>query len=86
MSNDDFERLEKKVDDLTSAINRLVLFEERQSIQSVAIAALNTHQAASDARSLAIERKLDSWINRGVGVWGVVAVALTLLKLYPGHA
>ena len=34
MTDDDFRRLESKVDKLTDAVGKLILFEERQATQS----------------------------------------------------
>ncbi len=73
--NADIARIENKVDDLTGAVTRLVLFEERQALQSVAIKEL-------DARTLATDKKLDSWINRGIGVWFVVTILATIAAGY----
>lgn len=69
-------RLEQKVDGLTDAINKLVLFEERQFVQGQALIALTERVTDS-------EKKLDMWINRGIGVWAVVASAASLYKLIP---
>lgn len=69
-------RLEQKVDGLTDAINKLVLFEERQFVQGQALLSLTERVTDS-------EKKLDMWINRGIGVWAVVASAASLYKLIP---
>ena len=69
----DISRLEGKVDTLTVAINKLVLVEERQSVQSLAISSLTT-------RVTILEQKLDMWINRGVGVWALAATLFTVYK------
>lgn len=70
---DDIRRLEDKLDILTDAITKLVLFEERQSIQALAIAKLTDTVTA-------VERKLDMWVNRGMGVWAVAAVMFAVFK------
>lgn len=72
MNEPNLSRLETKVDDLSKAIGALILFEERQAVQAVALAALSM-------RVTAHEKKLDMWINRGVGVW---ALALTLFTIF----
>lgn len=66
-------RLESKVDTLTEAVTKLVIFEERQAVQAVAITDLIS-------RTTAAERKLDMWINRGIGVWGLAASAFAIYK------
>jgi hypothetical protein len=71
----DLSRLEVKVDILTVAINKLVLVEERQSVQALSITSLT-------ARITILEQKLDMWINRGVGVWALAATLFTLYKAF----
>ena len=73
--HDPLHRLESKVDDLTDAVTKLVLFEERQSVQAIAITTLTARVDTS-------ERKLDMWINRGVGVWAFAIAAFTLFKTF----
>ena len=75
MNSFDLNRLEDKVDILTDDVRKLVLFEERQAVQALAIVSLTT-------RLTSTEQRLDMWINRGVGVWAVVAVAMTLVKIF----
>ena len=77
-ATDPFHRLERKVDDLTDAVTKLVLFEERQSVQAVSISHLTNRVEST-------EQKLAMWINRGVGVWAVVFVILTILKVFNPH-
>lgn len=69
-------RLEQKVDGLTDAINKLVLFEERQFVQGQSLISLTERVTES-------EKKLDMWINRGIGVWALFATAASLYKLIP---
>ena len=73
--NDPFHRLESKVDELTDAVTKLVLFEERQSVQAAAITSLTTRVEST-------ERKLDMWVNRGIGVWAFAVSAFTLFKSF----
>ncbi len=94
----DLFRLESKVDALTGAINRLVLFEERQAVQALAIIenskmtkevseklAFRIEQVDSkvSTRVELLEIKLAMWINRGIGVW---ALAVTLFTVYKAVA
>lgn len=74
--HDPFHRLERKVDDLTDAVTKLVLFEERQTVQSLAITSLSS-------RVTSTEQKLDMWVNRGIGVW---AFAVTIFTVYKAFA
>ena len=83
-------RLEEKVDSLVVAVNRLILFEERQANQAIAI--LENQKAIKEVSLMLSARidkvevrvgetevKLAMWINRGIGVW---AFALTLFTVY----
>lgn len=71
----EIKRLEDKVDVLTVAVTRLVLFEERQSVQAIALASLAV-------RATTTEQKLDMWVNRGIGVWAFVVAAGTAYKSF----
>lgn len=77
---DDFRRLESKVDKLADAIQRLILIEERQSSQGERIGKLEAQSAVLDAYLHKVDRKLDMWINRGVGVWGVAVTIFALMQ------
>lgn len=77
MNPSDITRIEVKVDSLTESVNKLILFEERQAVQALAISALAL-------RTTAVEQKLDMWINRGVGVWAVVVTLFAIYKTL-GH-
>jgi hypothetical protein len=81
MTNDqDFQRLEAKVDKLTDAVMRLVLIEERQTTQGERIGACETKLAVNEAAITKTDRKVDQWINRGVGVWLAAMVLFTLAQ------
>jgi len=69
---DDFARLEAKVDQLTQAVERLILIEERQTAQGQRLGALEQRVAALEGATQATDRKLERWINRA---WGAYAVA-----------
>ena len=78
MSGFDFERLEAKVDKLTDAVQRLILIEERQSSQGERIGKAEGLIAVHGAAIAKTDRKVDQWVNRGIGVW-VAASAVFLL-------
>ena len=99
MLNEIFTRLEGKVDDLTEAVLRLVVVEERQTAQGARIggleqvvAALNSKMEQSSVSQTsainALDMKVERWINRGIGVWGVVAVlfAVTNSQVFSAFA
>ena len=76
----DFARLEKKVDKLTDALNKLVIFEERQMNQGVRIGDLEKELAISQASLAALERKVDQWVNRGMGIWAFAVAVWTIVE------
>lgn len=79
-SDPDFLRLEAKVDKLTDAVMRLVLIEERQTTQGERIGACETKLAVNEAAITKTDRKVDQWVNRGVGVWLAAVVLFTLAQ------
>ncbi len=78
ITSDDFNRLENKVDKMADAINRLVIIEERQSTQGQRIGAVESKMAAVEMAVITNDRKVDQWINRGIGVWIAVAMSLSI--------
>jgi len=80
MTDDDFKRLESKVDKLTDAVTRLILIEERQSSQGERIGKLETSHASLSTAHAKTERTLHMWVNRGIGVWVAVGLAFTIVQ------
>ncbi len=80
VSRDDFGRLEAKVDKLTDAVQRLILIEERQSSQGERIGKCESSIAVHDQAIYKTDKKIDQWINRGVGVWAAAIVLFTLVQ------
>ena len=80
MTDDDFKRLENKVDKLTDAVGKLILFEERQATQGERIGSMEAKISVHDAALNRVDRKVDQWVNRGFGVWGAAAVVFALVK------
>ena len=78
--NDAFVRLERKVDRLTDAVMRLVLIEERQSTQGERIGALEQRAAMIETSAQKTDRKVDQWINRGIGVWALAMVLFAIVQ------
>lgn len=74
----EFNRLEAKVDSLLEAVTKLVLFEERQSVQAVAIMGISVKLEK-------VEKDLDKWIQRGIGAWALVITLWTVLQSYRGY-
>jgi uncharacterized coiled-coil protein SlyX len=77
----DFKRLESKVDKLTDAVMRLVLIEERQTTQGERIGACEAKIVATETTVHRVDRKVDQWINRGIGVWAVAVVLFAVMQL-----
>ena len=82
MTDDDFRRLESKVDKLTDAVGKLILIEERQANQGARIGAIEAQLSVQDAMLQRVDRKVDQWINRGVGIWAAVAVVFSLVQFW----
>lgn len=81
---EDFRRLEAKVDKLTDAIQRLIIIEERQSTMGERIGVLESKTAVQDSTIHRIDRKVDQWINRGIGVWALAAALITFVEFGQG--
>lgn len=79
---EDFKRLETKVDRLTEAISKLVLIEERQLTQGQRIGTVEQRCTAIEVTQLAADRKLDQWINRGIGVWALAVTIFAIFKAF----
>lgn len=80
MTDDDFKRLENKVDKLTDAVGKLILFEERQANQGERIGSVEGRCSVNETAISRTDRKVDQWVNRGVGVWAAAAVVFALVK------
>lgn len=75
MTEQDFLRLESKVDRLTDAITQLVRVEERQITHASRLDTLEGDLKTTKEAIAAVDRKVDSWVNRGVGMWTVAMIA-----------
>lgn len=80
MTDDDFRRLESKVDKLTDAVGKLILFEERQATQGERIGSVEIKLGMHDVSLQRVDRKIDQWVNRGIGVWAAAAILFALVK------
>lgn len=81
MTDDDFKRLEAKVDKLTDAVSKLILFEERQATQGERIGAVEAKVAIHETSILRTDRKVDQWVNRGIGIWLAATAVFTVIQL-----
>jgi len=82
MTDDDFKRLENKVDKLTDAVGKLILFEERQATQGQRLGNVETKIGIQDASLQRVDRKIDQWVNRGIGIWAAVAIVFSLVQFW----
>ena len=82
MTDDDFRRLESKVDKLTDAVGKLILFEERQANQGQRIVAVETQLSVHESMLQRTDRKIDQWINRGIGIWAAAAVVFSFVQFW----
>lgn len=80
MTDDDFRRLEGKVDKLGDAVQKLILFEERQVNQGERIGRVEQRVASVETATAKTDRTVQMWINRGIGVWGLAALIFTLVQ------
>jgi len=80
MTDSDFQRLEAKVDKLTDAIQRLILIEERQSSQGERIGKCEASLAVHDTMIGKTDKKVDQWVNRGIGVWVAATILFALVQ------
>jgi hypothetical protein len=84
MDQTDFLRLENKVDNLTEAVKSLVIVEERQVNQKVAIDTLSTRMSAAEELVRKADKRIDKWINICLGGWAVILVLFEMYKLMKG--
>lgn len=73
-------RIERKLEGLTEAVNKLVLLEERQAVQSQRLDKLEARQERHETAQQEIKAELARWVNRGMGLWGAVALAWAVLN------
>jgi hypothetical protein len=96
ISPQDFYRLEKKVDRLTSSLDKLLLFEERQKNQGERVGDIETDvgglktkiegiEKSLQEKIETIDKKVDRWINRGIGVWALAVALFTIFQTFVKH-
>lgn len=80
MTDDDFRRLESKVDKLAETLTKLVLVEERQINQGERIGRVEQRVSAVETAVSKTDKTLQMWINRGIGVWGLAITVFALIQ------
>lgn len=78
---EDVKRLEGKVDKLTDAVTRLILVEERQTAQGVRIGNLEQKSLELSRDLTDVDRKIDRWVNMGIGAWALLATLYAIAEL-----
>ena len=79
--NEDLRRIETKVDKLTDAVTRLILVEERQTAQGVRITSLEDKTEELEYKYNKVDRKVERWVNMGMGAWAIVVVIFAFVQL-----
>lgn len=77
-SQDDIRRMEARLNELIVEVRKVVLIEERQLIQGQRLGDLEQRMKADEAVTQELYRIVNSWINRGIGIWVAVAAVYTL--------
>lgn len=80
ISQYDFSRLEKKVDKITDALNTLIRVEERLGDQGRRIGDAETAVGKLEVKIDLVDKKVDKWINRGIGIWALVVTLWTVFE------
>jgi hypothetical protein len=80
LSTEDFRRLEAKVDKLYDAISKLILFEERQATQGERLGQCEFKIITLEALQGATDAKVEKWVNRGLGAWGIAVLLFALVE------
>lgn len=74
--------LEKTTLRLSDVAGELRLIADRQVYASDAIQELEKEMKEERRERMALERKVDRWVNRGWGAWGVLVMAFTLVTAF----
>lgn len=74
--------IERRLDRLADAVEKLVLIEERQSAQGARIDTVEVRISAVEKSVQDTDKKVDKWINRGIGAWALAATVFGLLKTF----
>ena len=80
ISPTDFARLERKVDKLTAALDKLILIEERQSRQTERMAMMEKDIEILTNGLQSVDRKVDQWVNRGMGAWAIAVTVWIVIE------
>lgn len=79
-TKEDLGRVETQIAALTLAIKDMILLGERQRNQGERIGALEQDVAKAAERHSELKEKVNAWINRGIGAWGIAIIVWCLIK------
>lgn len=86
VDKDDFARLEEKVDNLASALGKLILFDERQARQGERIGNIETDVQVKYNELLTkyntLHETVMKCINYGLGVIGTISTLVAVYKTF----
>lgn len=70
------------MDQLSDAVSKLILIEERQMTQAQRIHQVEMSQLEAQSAQRATDAKLEKWINRGVGIWFLAGLAFAVVSVF----
>lgn len=79
ISEDRADKLELKLDRIIETLGKLTVLEERQIESGRRMGALEDRVAKAEVKVDNTDKKVDTWIQRGIGAWALVS---TLFVLY----
>ncbi len=82
INRSDLERIERKLDTLSEAISKLMIFEERLTILTTRIDKSDTRISALETELLVTARRIDKWLYLGTGAWVVMVVAFEIARVF----
>jgi hypothetical protein len=82
MSDERADKIEAKVDVLIIAVNKLALIDERQIEAGKRMGAVEDRIAKAEVKIDNVDRRVDKWINRGIGIWGVVGFLFAVYQTF----
>jgi tetrahydromethanopterin S-methyltransferase subunit G len=82
ISEDRADRIEQKLEEIKAALTQMARIDERQIEAGRRIGHLENEVTTLKAEKAALEKKVDSWVNRGIGVWGLVVVLFAVYQAF----
>lgn len=73
------DQLERVTERLATVAKDLAVVADRQAGAGAVMQEIREELAAESELRLKLEKRLDKWINRGWGAWGVVVAAFSLI-------